>query len=113
MATFDANLHEEAFLNMESGRKTVYTLLSTDEYAFISAGDRLEFGRFGSILVGMVRRYPCLEDLLEAQGYENVVPEATSTEDATRIIREVPEWNKELEEQVGVLALRVREAWRK
>lgn len=113
MATFDAKLHQEAFVNMETGRKTVYVLPCTPEYSVMSAGDRLEFGSFGSILIGMIRRYPDVESLLEAQGFNNVVPEAESLDQAAGILREVSEWDEAVEREHGVLALRVREAWRK
>lgn len=113
MATYDAKHHEEAFRHMEEGRKTVYVLLATEDFAGISAGDRLEFGAHGSILIGMVRRYPSLEALLEAQGYQNVVPGSASAEEAAHTLRETSEWDSAQEPAVGVLALRVREAWRK
>ena len=49
MATYDANLHIEAFEAMEASRKTVYTVIAIPEYSVMSSGDRLEFGSFGSI----------------------------------------------------------------
>ena len=70
MATYDAPLHLEAFENMESNQKTSYTLPATVDYRFMVSGDRLEFGSFGSITVGMVRRYASLEELVEAQGWQ-------------------------------------------
>ena len=49
MATYDANLHIDAFEQMEASRKTVYTVIAVPEYSVMSSGDRLEFGSFGSI----------------------------------------------------------------
>ncbi len=113
MATYDAPLYEEAFLEMEEGRKTVYVLLANDDYAAISSGDRLEFGSFGSIMVGMVRRYPSLEALIEAEGHRNLIPSAEDGEQAVAAIRGLDEWSPDVEADRGVVALRVREARRK
>ncbi|MCB9793521.1 MAG: hypothetical protein H6741_12430 [Alphaproteobacteria bacterium] len=113
MATYDAALHIDAFENMERGLKTVYAVLNSPEYEFMSMGDRLEFGSHGSITVGTVRKYPDLEALCQDQGFKNVVPEANTEEDAIAGIRELPEWNTKMEEERGVLALRVRETRRK
>ena len=113
MATYDANLYEEAFFEMEQGRKTVYALIATEEYSVISSGDRLEFGSFGSIMIGMVRRYKNLEDLIGTEGFRNLLPSAETEEEALAEIRSVDEWDQSLEGQLGVLALRVREAKRK
>jgi ASC-1-like (ASCH) protein len=113
MATYDAPLYEDAFHEMEEGRKTVYVVLASDDYAAISSGDRLEFGSFGSIMVGMVRRYPSLEALVEAEGHHNLVPTAETAEQAVAAIRGIDEWDTAIERQRGVIALRVREARRK
>lgn len=113
MATYDAPLYEDAFIDMEEGRKTVYTLLATEEYGGMSAGDRLEFGSFGSIMVGMVRHYPDLESLVRMEGFRNVVPSAEDEAEALSAIRSIPEWDEAQEKAMGVLALRVREARRK
>ena len=113
MATYDATLYEDAFCEMEQGRKTVYALLAIDEYSVMSAGDRLEFGSFGSIMVGMVRRYASLEALVETEGHRNLVPGAETADEATASIREADEWDVGIEGEVGVLALRVRETRRK
>ncbi|MFH1465361.1 MAG: hypothetical protein ABIO70_13320 [Pseudomonadota bacterium] len=113
MATYDAPLYEDAFHEMEEGRKTVYVVLASDEYAAISSGDRLEFGSFGSIMVGMVRRYASLEALTAAEGFHNLVPSAEAVEDAVASIRALDEWDAAIEQERGVIALRVREARRK
>ena len=113
MATYDAPFHLEAFEQMEARRKTVYALPALPDYAGIVAGDRLEFGTFGSITVGMVRRYPSLEALVEAEGWANLVPEASGPEEAVAMVRAIPEWDRAVEEARGVLSLRVREARRK
>jgi len=113
MATFDAPFHEQAFIEMEEGRKTVYVILATEEYAYMSSGDRLEFGSHGSIHVGMVRRYPDLENLVQAEGFRNLVPQAETEEEALAVVRSIGEWDPAAEKEYGVLALRVREARRK
>jgi ASC-1-like (ASCH) protein len=113
MATFDADFHEEAFQNMESRRKTVYALVASDEYRFMSSGDRLEFGNQGSITVGTVRRYPNLERLVEVEGWQTLVPDADSAEEAIAEVRAIADWVLDAEQTHGVLSLRVREARRK
>lgn len=113
MATYDAPLHLEAFDLMEAHRKTIYALVAADGYEHICSGDRVEFGDYGSITVGMVRRYPDLEALVSAQGWHCLVPEAESAESAIEEVRAIPEWSKDRETAHGVLALRVREAQRK
>lgn len=113
MATFDAHLFVEAFENMERGLKTVYAVPATDEFSMISSGDRLEFGSFGSITVGTVRRYPDLESLCQAEGWVNVVPEVDSAQAAVTAIRTAAGWLHDIERQQGVMALRVRETRRK
>ncbi|MCP4807144.1 MAG: hypothetical protein GY913_26025 [Proteobacteria bacterium] len=113
MATYDAGVHVEAFESMERGLKTVYAVLQTDEYSMICSGDRLEFGSIGSITVGMVRRYPSLEALCEAEGWKNLLPDAPSEEDAIAAVRGIIEWDPALEDERGVLALRVRQVRRK
>jgi ASC-1-like (ASCH) protein len=113
MATYDAPLYEDAFREMEEGRKTVYVVLANEEYAAISSGDRLEFGSFGSIMVGMVRRYPNLEALAAAEGFRNLVPSAEVADEAVAMVRGLDEWDEAMERERGVIALRVREARRK
>ena len=113
MATYDAPLHLEAFENMESNQKTVYTLPATVDYRFMVSGDRLEFGSFGSITVGMVRRYASLEELVEAQGWQCLVPEAEGADEAISMVRSTDDWDQAAEKEHGVLALRVRETRRK
>lgn len=113
MATYDAKLHVDAFENMETQRKTVYAVLATPEYRHMTSGDRLEFGSYGSITIGMVRHYESLDDLVAAEGWQCLVPEATSAEEAMELLRDLDEWDPAQETKYGVLALRVREARRK
>ena len=98
---------------MENQRKTVYALVRSPEYDFMSSGDRLEFGAHGSITVGTVRRYPSLEKLIEVEGWQNLTPDAASAEEACAHVRADSEWSVSDEQKYGVLALRVREARRK
>jgi len=113
MATFDARFHEEAFQSMESRRKTVYALVATDEYRFMSSGDRLEFGNQGSITVGTVRHYPHLERLVEVEGWQALFPDAASADAAIAEVRAIEDWDNDAEQSHGVLSLRVRVARRK
>jgi ASC-1-like (ASCH) protein len=113
MATYDAELHLAAFEQMEAARKTVYAVIRTPEFSVMSSGDRLEFGSFGSITIGMVRRYPDLDALVAGEGWQSLVPDAGSAEAAVTEVRAIPEWDEAQEKQHGVLALRVREARRK
>lgn len=113
MATFDAPLNREAFSNMESRRKTVYAVLAIDPYRQMVAGDRLEFGSYGSIEVGTVRHYDSLEELVRVEGFGALIPDAESAEEAVSIVRGAAEWDERTEREHGVLALRVREAKRK
>jgi len=113
MATFDVPVNPEAFSNMETGRKTVYAVLADPQFDGICSGDRLEFGSVGAVSVGMVRRYSSLEELVEVEGWQNLVPEASSAEVAISDVRGVSEWDKEKETRLGVLALRVRDTKRK
>jgi len=113
MATFDAPFHPEAFEHMENQRKTVYALVASPEFSYMSSGDRLEFGSYGSITVGTVRRYPNLEKLVEIEGFQALEPNATSAEEACASVREVQDWDPAGEKEHGILALRVREARRK
>jgi ASC-1-like (ASCH) protein len=113
MATYDADLHLDAFEQMEANRKTVYTVIRTPEYSVMSSGDRLEFGSFGSITIGMVRRYANLEALIEGEGWQTLVPDAEDGADAMAQVRSISEWDKAQEDEYGVLSLRVREARRK
>ena len=113
MATFDVPVNPEAFSSMESGRKTVYAVLADTQFDGICSGDRLEFGSVGAVSVGMVRKYSSLEALVEAEGWQNLVPEAGNAETAISDVRAVSEWDSGREESVGVLALRVRATKRK
>ncbi|MEC7946647.1 MAG: hypothetical protein VX265_03705 [Myxococcota bacterium] len=113
MATYDANLHIDAFEQMEANRKTVYTVIAVPEYSVMSSGDRLEFGSFGSITIGMVRRYESLDALVAAEGWMSLVPDAADGADAIQQVRDIAEWDDAEEKKYGVLALRVRQAKRK
>ncbi len=113
MATFDTRLHMGAFESMERGQKTVYAVLATDEFSVMCAGDRLEFGSFGSITIGTVRRYDSLEALVAVEGWQPLVSEASDAADAIARVRAAEEWDRGKEEELGVLSLRVREARRK
>lgn len=113
MATFDATTHPLAFAHMEGGVKTVFVMPATLEWSMASMGDRIEFDDLGSITLGMIRRYPSVEELLTAEGYSNVVPEAESAEQAAELLRTSVGWDRKAETDEGVLALRVRSAKRK
>ncbi len=113
MATFDAGVHVEAFVNMEKGLKTVYAVPATDEWSIMSSGDRIEFGSIGSITVGSVRRYGSLEDLCQAESWQNLVPEADDEDTAITLIRGIAEWDSAAETKRGVIAVRVRQVKRK
>ena len=113
MATFEATTHPLAFAHMEGGVKTVFVMPATSELSVVSSGDRIEFDDLGSITLGAVRKYENLEQLLEAEGWQNVVPEAADAAAAAVTLRESPGWNAKAERVGGVLALRVRWAKRK
>ncbi len=113
MATFEATTHPLSFAHMEGGMKTVFVVPWSAEFSMITSGDRIEFEDLGSISIGSIRRYSTVEELLEAEGWANVVPEAESQDVAVEMIRTSSEWNPRAEEEEGVLALRVRWAKRK
>ena len=112
MATFTATTYPLAFAHMEGGVKSVYVVPRSPEFAGVTFGDRLEFEDIGSITIGMVRSYPSIEALVEAEGYANVVPEAEDARQAVDLIRGSSGWDHEAE-ATGILALRVRSARRK
>jgi ASC-1-like (ASCH) protein len=113
MATYDATTHPLAFAHMEGGVKTVYVVPDSNEFKGISSGDRIEFDDLGSVTVGMIRRYTALEELVEAEGFGNVVPECATAEEAISSIRSSSGWDGRAAQSRGVLALRVRSAKRK
>ena len=113
MATFDATTHPLAFAHMEGGVKTVFVMPNSLEWSMASMGDRIEFDDLGSITLGMIRKYTTIEEMLEAEGFANVVPEAESSEQAAELLRTSAGWDKKAETDKGVLALRVRSAKRK
>lgn len=113
MATFDATTHPLAFAHMEGGVKTVYVMPWTPELSVACSGDRIEFEDIGSITVGVVKRYESLPELLEAEGWSNIVPEAEGAEHAISMLRASPDWSAAAETRDGVIAFRVRWAKRK
>jgi ASC-1-like (ASCH) protein len=113
MATFEATTHPLAFAHMEGGVKTVYVTPNLTGISDVTSGDRIEFADLGSITIGTVRRYASLEELMEKEGYANVVPEADDTAHALRLLRGSSEWDENAAAAHGVLALRVRSAKRK
>lgn len=113
MATYELTTHPLAFAHMEGGVKTVFVMPYTLPLSVMCSGDRIEFDDLGSITVGMVKRYPNLDDLLSTEGFGNVVPEADDPGHAAELLRSSPEWNKNAEESEGLLAFRVRSAKRK
>jgi len=112
MATFEATTHPLAFAHMEGGVKTVFVMPWTLQLSIISSGDRIEFDDLGSITIGMIRKYPTLEELIEAEGWDNVVPEADDAAHTMELLRSSTGWDGAAEAN-GVLALRVRWAKRK
>jgi len=113
MATFEATTHPLAFAHMEGGVKTVFVVPWSLEFSVISSGDRIEFEDLGSISIGTVRKYDSVVGMLDAEGFQNVVPEAEDAALAASIIRGSSEWDANAEAKSGVLALRVRWAKRK
>lgn len=113
MATFEATIRPITFAHMEGQTKTVYVVARTREYENASSGDRIEFDNLGSITLGAIRRYPTLLELMQFEGFANVVPEATSLEEAMEVVRKGPEWDPKAEEARGVMAMRVRSTKRK
>lgn len=113
MATFELTTHPLAFAHMEGGVKTVFVMPFTLPLSVMSSGDRIEFDDLGSITIGMVKRYPSLDELLSTEGFGNVVPEADDQIHAVELLRSSPEWNRNAEDSEGVLAFRVRWTKRK
>lgn len=113
MATYEATTHPVAFAHMEGGMKTVYVTPWTPEYSVITSGDRIEFDHLGSITIGAIRKYSTLDELMGAEGFGNVVPEADDEDHAKDLLRTSPDWDQEAENTRGVIALRVRWAKRK
>lgn len=113
MATFDTTVHPLAFAHMEGGMKTVYVVPNTAEFSVVTSGDRIEFDDLGFITVGAIRRYPNLAELMAAEGWENVIPEAESEEQAIEVLMSGADWTPAVVAKRGLLALRVREARRK
>ena len=113
MATFEATTHPLAFAHMEGGVKTVWATPNTRDMAGVSSGDRVEFADLGSITIGVVRKYASLEELLDKEGFGNVVPETDDASQAVSVLRASSEWNESAAVAHGVLALRVRSAKRK
>ena len=93
--------------------KTVYVVPASLEFSMMTSGDRLEFDDMGFITVGNVRKYGDLSELMEVEGYSNVIPEAETVEQAIEMIEKASDWNVGIAKDRGVLALRVRGAWRK
>ena len=83
MATFEATTTPVTFAHMEGELKTVHVVPRTNEYDGVSSGDRIEFDPLGSITIGAIRRYDTLKELLETEGFQNVVPDAETLEEAT------------------------------
>lgn len=113
MATFEATTHAVTFAHMEGQTKTVYVVCRTPEYDDVSSGDRIEFDALGSITLGATRRYSTLEELLQMEGFANVVPDADTIEEAMAALRKTPDWNPRVEAERGVMAIRVRSTKRK
>ena len=113
MATFEATTSPVTFAHMEGTTKTVFVVPRTLRFDMVTSGDRIEFEHLGSITIGAVRRYTQLEELLEAQGFQNVVPDAATIEDAVEAVRRTPDWDRKVEESKGVMAMRVRSTKRK
>jgi ASC-1-like (ASCH) protein len=113
MATYEATTSAVTFALMEGETKTVYVVPRTPSFDNVSSGDRIEFDPLGSITIGAVRKYDNLQQLLEAEGLQNVVPDAQSVDDAIASIRATAEWNRKVEDASGVMALRVRTTKRK
>ncbi len=113
MATFEATTHPVTFAHMESQAKTVYVVCRTSEFEDVSSGDRIEFDALGSITLGATRRYSTLLELLQMEGFQNVVPDAEEIEDAMTYLRKTSDWVPSVEEKKGVMAIRVRSTKRK
>ncbi len=113
MATFDATTTPVIFASMEASEKTVYVVPRTPQFDMATAGDRLEFDDLGSITLGAIRRYDDLDALLEREGFQNVVPAAGTAEEAIAALRDTPDWNVKVEQEKGVMSLRVRSTKRK
>lgn len=113
MATFEATTNAIAFAHMEGTTKTVFVVPRTPKFDMVTAGDRIEFDGLGSITLGAIRRYETVEDLLEKEGFANVVPDAETPEEAIEALRKTPEWTTEVEKSAGVMSMRVRSTKRK
>lgn len=113
MATFEATTTAVTFAHMEGATKTVYVLPRTLRYDMMTAGDRIEFDNFGSVTLGAIRRYESLDELLSTEGFQNVVPDADTVEEAKAALRATADWDEKVETERGVMALRVRTTKRK
>ncbi len=113
MATYDTTIHPLAFAHMEGGMKTVYVVPNAGQFTAVTSGDRIEFDDIGYITVGTIRRYASLEELVEAEGYQNIIPEAEDTAAAMKAIKASADWSPTEVERSGVLAVRIRNAKRK
>lgn len=113
MATFEATTTPVTFAHMEGDLKTVYVVPWTTSYDMMTSGDRIEFDPLGSITLGAIRKYETIEELMEAEGFQNICPDAETVEEAIAWVRATPDWNPKVEAGRGVMSLRVRSTKRK
>jgi ASC-1-like (ASCH) protein len=103
-ATFHFDIRPQWEEAIREGRKGVDARPNIQPYADVKKGDVLRYHSLRVEVLG-IHAYPGLNDLLQAEGFRQVVPEAQDIHQALAVLLE--EFHH-LEPPHGVLALKIR-----
>jgi ASC-1-like (ASCH) protein len=112
MKRITSNKQEPYFTFIKEGKKTVEGRLCRDKWEVLESGDEILVTCVErpeeQILVEVVRKekYKTFREMIEVEGFQNVIPDAKNTEGA--VAEYYKFYSKGDEEKFGVLALKIK-----
>ena len=101
------NVQEPYFSFIKEGKKTVEGRLNKGKFANMQVGDVVVVNDDFDIKIIAKRTYDSFSDMIENEGIQNVIPNASSLEEAVAVYYKF--YTKEQEKMYGVLAIEMKQ----
>jgi ASC-1-like (ASCH) protein len=105
MKIFNIVIQEPYFSNILSGNKTIEGRLNKGKFKKIKVGDLLRINNFSNFRVVGKNNYKFFRELLEKEGFKNVIPDKGNIEEAIGVYNKF--YSSTQEEEFGVVAFKI------
>ncbi len=110
---WEMNLYDEYFQQIKSGRKTVEGRAPSEkrDYNDFKVGDTITFtnlktGEQLEVVIEYVSHYPTVQEMLETEGLDNVLPKAGSIEEGVKAYYSIEDYEERIKKG-GIYAIKI------